>query len=72
MKSGWVLTALDNSLIHNAIVSGYLRVKEINNIHYWVYGDDSLFFCHKDDHMISEEFVEDMRKWYEKFNMTVK
>lgn len=58
MKSGWCLTALDNSLIHRAIVDSFVWHNNLKDLHFLVYGDDVVFFSHVDNDIINLDLTQ--------------
>eukprot|EP00356_Strombidium_inclinatum_P009657 CAMPEP_0170507954 /NCGR_PEP_ID=MMETSP0208-20121228/60671_1 /TAXON_ID=197538 /ORGANISM="Strombidium inclinatum, Strain S3" /LENGTH=267 /DNA_ID=CAMNT_0010790515 /DNA_START=1607 /DNA_END=2410 /DNA_ORIENTATION=+ len=73
MKSGWCLTAQDNTAVHLCIVRAYLKKRGyIDKILPLLYGDDNFLIGTVQNNLLTTEFYEDIREWYARFNMTIK
>lgn len=69
MKSGWVLTALDNSIIHAAIIHSFMESYSYK-FQFIVYGDDILLQLPKNAKY--KLFLEQLLGWYKAFNLLIK
>lgn len=68
MKSGWVLTAQDNSIIHDYLIRDFQK-KFGYKFSHQVYGDD-VIFCFADNVDYSK-FKVDISKHYKTFNLNI-
>lgn len=63
MKSGWIMTANDNTLMHEFIMRTLIKLGDLPNIKRQLYGDDNL--CLKDNDVDSSKFI----RGYERFGL---
>lgn len=71
MKSGWCLTAQDNTIIHITVFTDYLeRNDKVGKIFFKGYGDDNLMYARKGT--FNKEILEQIREHYQSYNMTLK
>lgn len=58
MKSGWGLTAHDNTSIHTAIITNFLKKNGYTGrIHFQCYGDDNFLYADKSLDVLNEDFI---------------
>lgn len=73
MKSGWVATALDNSILHKLIVDSWIKEEGLTGkLFCYVYGDDVWFYSKISECPMSPELFGRLKQWYEKLNIVMK
>jgi hypothetical protein len=73
MKSGWCLTAQDNTLIHQMIVATFIAEHDlIGKVYDLIYGDDVFFYAHANEDIFTPHFFTILGEFYSRYNLIFK